>query len=281
VVEDIRTVETQEHWARFEKAWTALLSYRYLGKLTPYLDAGVEQETMPLRHDMRNSTGGIMAAPLCIACPEPYWRDDECVPAPVVMSYEILDSASDVRQVNVVRDVIHLGRTMGFSRSRIVDADDPERLIAVSTGTGVSLGEVPPDFEQVENPPIPIVDSPDLPPLHVVFGAERQPDGSWLLPVLRAELSSPHAALHQGPINIVLEAAATERAAVAAETDELQVESWTVMMVRPGVVGPFRAEARVVSRGTARLAVESTLHDVGRDDRVIATANAIFRQVDR
>jgi hypothetical protein len=71
----------EEHWKHFEKAWVALKSYTYLGKGTPVLDLGVDRETMPLRHDMRNSTGGITAAPLCIVAPEPYWRDDECVPA--------------------------------------------------------------------------------------------------------------------------------------------------------------------------------------------------------
>jgi hypothetical protein len=138
MVDDIREVATEDHWAQFEKAWTALLSYRYLGKLSPGLDAdaGVEHETMPLRSDMRNSTGGVMAAPLCIASPEPYWLDDVVVPAPVVMSYEVLDAARDVKQVEVLRDVVHLGRTMGFSRSTIVDAADHGRVIAVSSGWG-------------------------------------------------------------------------------------------------------------------------------------------------
>ena len=48
----------EEHWKHFEKSWLALKSYTYLGKATPFLDTGVEREMMPLRHDMRNSTGG-------------------------------------------------------------------------------------------------------------------------------------------------------------------------------------------------------------------------------
>ena len=116
-VTDIRTVAQEDHWKQFERAWTTLLSYRYLGKGTPFLDKGVDREVMPLRGDMRNSTGGIMAAPLCIAAPEPWWRDDECVPAPVTMTYNVLDPAYDVRQVEVLRNVISIGRTMGFSRS--------------------------------------------------------------------------------------------------------------------------------------------------------------------
>jgi acyl-coenzyme A thioesterase PaaI-like protein len=279
MVRDIREVTPEEHWKQFEEAWTALLSYRYLGKLSPDLDSEVELETMPLRHDMRNSTGGIMAAPLCIASPEPYWLDSQCVPAPVVMSYEILDSARDVRGVVVHRDVIHLGRTMGFSRSLTVDADDPSRVIAVSCGTGVSLGDVPEDYQKVPNPPVPVVDSPSLPPLHQVFGARRGEDGVWRLPEVTPELSSPHAALHLGPINIVLEAAATDAAAAHAGTDALQVDSWIVMFIRPGVAGPFRAEAEVVSGRSERIATQLTLRDEGRGDRVVSVARAVFRRV--
>lgn len=277
MVDDIRAVSPDEHWAKFEEAWTALMTYRYLGKRSPDLDVGVERETMPIRHDMRNAGGGILAAPLCIASPEPYWLDSECVPAPVVMSYEILDPALGVHQVVVEREVIHLGRTMGFSRSRVIDAEDPDRVIAVSSGLGVSLGAVPDGYEKVENPPISVIDSPDLPPLHRVFGAERGDDGKWRLPPLVPELSAPHAALHLGPINVVLEVAAMEAAAEHAAIDALQVESWHVMMERPGVVGPFRAAAVVNGAGDRRVAVAATLVDEGKDDRMISTAMAVFR----
>ena len=280
MVEDIRNAAPEEHWEQFETAWTALLTYRYLGKLTPGLDAGVELETMPLRHDMRNSTGGVMAAPLCIACPEPYWNDDECVPAPVVMSYEILDPARDVRQVVMSREVIHLGRTMGFSRSRIVDADNPDRLIAVSTGTGVSLGAVPDNYEKIDNPPIPVEDSPTMPPLHVVFGATQGDDGR----VAPAPAAAPSCRRPTLRCTSARSTSCSKRAGVDclaehAGTDALQAESWTVMMLRPGTVGPFRAEAEVMTRGSERLPVELTLHDEGNGDRVIATAIGTYRRV--
>lgn len=279
MVQDIRQVAPERHWEQFAEAWTALMSYRYLGKRSPDLDTDVERETMPLRPDMRNVVGGIMAAPLCIASPEPYWLDSQCVPAPVVMSYELLDSARDVQQVDVLRDVIHLGRTMGFSRSRIVDAADHARVVAVSCGVGVSLGDVPDDYVKVPNPPVELGELPVLPPLPQAFGAERGDDGTWRLPRLRAELSSPHAALHLGPINVTLEAAAMDRAAEHTGTDALQVESWTVMMLRPGTAGPFRAAAEVVGAGAERIALELTLRDEGRDDRVISVAQAAFRRV--
>ncbi|MCU1346630.1 MAG: hypothetical protein JWL70_2896 [Acidimicrobiia bacterium] len=276
---DIRTMTPEEHWRHFEKSWTALKSYTYLGKGTPYLDIGVEEETMPLRHDMRNSTGGITAAPLCILSPEPYWRDDECVPAPVTMTYDILDPGHDVKQLFVIREVISLGRQMGFSRSRIVDANDHNRIIAISTGSGVSLGDVPPGFEPVNNPVNEVADSPDLPPLRDVFGILKTPEGSLQIEKVTPELASPHAALHQGPINIILEAAATDELERVTGSVDFQIENYTVLMVKPGYIGPFVATATVLGAGGPRVGVEATLIDEGNNGRTIASASSVYRRV--
>jgi len=260
--------------------WTGLLTYRYLNKTNPVLDAGCDRESMPLRHDMRNAHGGVMAAPLAIACPEPWWNDSETIPAPLVASLQILDDARGVRRVEVVRDVVHIGRKNGFSRSRIVDADDPARVIATSAGMGVSLGDVPGGYEKADNAPLPVEDAPGMPRLHEVFGAVRGGDGLWRLPPLEAEQAAPHAALHLGPIHIVLETAAMNCAADFARTDGIQVESWFVMFSRPGVTGPFRATASALPASRERIHVDLTLHDEGRGDRVITTGSASFRRID-
>jgi acyl-coenzyme A thioesterase PaaI-like protein len=281
-VGDIRAVSAAEHWSHFEHAWTKLLSYRYLGKETPHLDKGVTREVMPLRHDMRNCTGGVMAAPLCIASPEPWWLDDDCVPAPVAMSYDILDPARDVQRIEVLREVIGIGRTMGFSRARIVDADNPSRVIAISTGTGVSLGDVPPGFEPIDNPVYELEDVPELPALREVFGVEPGADGAMLIDRVTPELSSPHGALHIGPINIALEAAAMDELERSTGRRDVQVEHWTVLLVKPGYRGPFRATATVVGGGRGpRLGIEATMTDQGHHGRVIATVSASFRLVDQ
>jgi hypothetical protein len=278
---DIRTMSPEEHWKHFEKAWQALKSYTYLGKTTPYLDAGVDKEAMPLRHDMRNSTGGIMAGPLCIASPEPYWRDDECVPAPVTMTYDILDPAYDVKRIEVIRDVISVGRTMGYSRSRIVDADNPERVIAISTGSGASLGGVPPGFYPVDNPVNDAADSPDLPPLRDVFGIIKMPDDSLQIDKVIPMIASPHSALHQGPINFALEAACMDALERLLGTTDFQVDHYTVLMVKPGYAGPFVTTAVVVNPEGPRYGVEATMIDKGHNDRIIATASAGFHKVER
>ena len=276
---DIRNVPPAEHWAQFEKSWTTLLTYRYLGKGTPTLDRGVEREVMTLRHDMRNATGGIMAAPLCIAAPEPSWLDDDCVPAPVTMTYDILDPANDVRRVEVLREVIHIGRAMGFTRSRVVDADNPDRVIALSTGTGVSLGDVPPGFQPVANPLFDLVDSPNLPLLRDVFGVHSASDRSVSIASVTPELASPHGALHIGPINIALESAVTDQLAATFGHADFQVEHWTVTMVKPGITGPFRATAVILAGAGRRVGVQATMTDEGRAGRVIATVSASYSRV--
>ncbi len=277
--EDIRNTSTDAYWGDFEDKWTNLLSYRYLGRTSVTMDAGVEHDAMPLRHDMRNALGGIMAAPLCIASPESGGMDDDFyIPNPVIASMQILDPALDVTRVIVLPDIIRIGRTTGFSRATIVDAANHDRVIAISSGMGVSLGTPPPGFVRVDNPPLDITDSPSLPPLHRVFGAEQRADGSWALPVLSGDLASPDAALHLGPIHVVLETAATTLAAERAGTDRLQIEDWHVMFVARGKVGPFRTSGEVIVGPTGRIGCIMSLHDEGNDDRVITSASATYRR---
>ncbi|HLY83511.1 MAG TPA: hypothetical protein VKQ71_11030 [Acidimicrobiales bacterium] len=278
---DIRTVSPEEYWKVFEKKWTSLLSYRYLGRVNAGLDTNEGAEQMLLRHDMRNTLGGVMVAPLCIFTPEAGgMNDDEFVPNPVIASMQILDEARGVKKLRSFPETVRLGRQMGFSRTLIVDDDDHSRVVAISEGMGISLGGTPGNYEKVDNPSIAIEDSPDLPPLHQVFGAYRSPEGVWRLPVLSIEMASPDAALHLGPQHIVLETAAIEAATALTGTDRLQAESYHCQFAARGKVGPFRATA-VAFRGTGdRVGVRLTLNDEGNEDRAVTSASLLFRIVD-
>jgi hypothetical protein len=280
---DIRTVSQDEYWKFFEKRWTSLLSYRYIGRVDAELDANAEGVgSMALRHDMRNAIGGVMAAPLCIFSPEAGgMNDNRQVPNPVIHSIHILDDARGVKRLRSVlrNDPIRIGRQMGFSRSTIVDEDNPSRVISISEGMGVTIGVPAPDYQPVDNPHIQIEDTPDLPPLHQVFGATRSSDGVWRLPELSLELASPDAALHLGPQHILLETAATEAASVAAGTDRLQIESYHCMFVARGKAGPFRADATTFAGESDKVGVRVTLHDEGNEDRTVTSATAMFRLV--
>jgi hypothetical protein len=270
MVRDIREGPVEEYWDRLRQMMgpDGLITYWYLGRA---FNQAVDPDTVRLRRDMRNGGGGIMAAPLAIAAPETGgWRDREVVPAPVTYGLHIVDDARDVAEIRVSRSTVRRGGKMGFSRSVITDAADSSRVIAVTTGVGVKLGDAPPSFRPVEAPPE-MPDTTDLPPLHVVFGAQRSSDG-WRLPALTSRLASTSASLHLGPIHVVFEAAAME----LAGTDGVQVQDWDVHFVSPGRVGPFLVLADASAGRGGRVVVRLTLVDEGRDGAVVAAGTAAF-----
>jgi len=274
--EDIRAVSADEYWSVLRRKWGALASYRYIGR-----SHGRGNEIV-VRHDMRNAAGGIMAAPLCIASPESGgFSDETSVPNPIIASMQILDDARGVRAIVTRGEVFHAGRQLGFSRTSVVDADEPGRVIALSSGAGISIGTVPPggdgQLTAGEGPPIDVEDRPDMPRLHEFFGGVRHSLGTWTLPPLADEQSSPDGALHLGPSHIILEAAATDLGNDRAGTDRLQIQSWHVMFVARGKVGPFTTDGQAFDGGAGTVGCRVTLRDEGNDSRVISVGSALFR----
>ena len=279
MADDLTKAPADQFWRRFQNMLGAegLLTYRYLGRRTRALH-DVPHDSMKLRRDMRNATGGLMAAPLAIATAEAGGRTDrDSVPAPVTYALQILDDARDVCEILVRPSVIHVGRTLGFSQSEVVDAADPGRVIALAWGSGVKLADAPPGFVPVDPGPE-IEDSPALPPLHEVFGARRCEAGGWELPVLSPRLASTSGTLHLGPMHVAFEAAACELAAAHAGTERLQAEAWNVLFVAPGRVGPFAVSGRAVGGRLGRIACELTLSDAGNAGRLVARCFAVFRR---
>lgn len=281
---DIRelTDDPEAYRAELQRRWSGLLSYRYIGRNHSSMNLGPEDNTVCIRHDMRNEAGGIMVAPLAIASPEGSQTDLVAVPNPVIASVQIVDPAVDVDTLEVLESgLIHQGRTMGYGRCLIVDADYHERVIALIEGQGASIGTPPEGLERmdVEDSELVIEDSPDLPPLWKVFGAAKRDDGHWTLPELRAEFASPDAALHIGPQHVVLETAAVDCAAEKAGTRLLQVQSWHVMFLARGKVGPFRVEGTAHRTGDGPVGVRMLIHDEGNGDRAITSAAAVLSVV--
>jgi hypothetical protein len=280
MVRDIRelTGAQAEYAAELRRRWGGLLSYRYIGRRYASMDLGPVDDTVTLRHDMRNATGGVLLAVLGIASPEGGGMSDlEEVPNPVIHACHVLDPGRDVARIEVVSEVLKRGRQMAYSRSRIVDADAPERVLALTEGQGVSIGVPPEGLQRMDVEPITVVDTSDLPPLWQVFGARRRDDGHWTLGELVAELASPDAALHIGPQFVVLEQAALDLAATRAGTDRLQGVSSHVMFLARGKVGPFRVDGEAASGADDAVGVRVVLHDEGAGDRPITAASYLFR----
>lgn len=267
--------------AELERRWTGLLSYRYIGRNYGSMNTGPVDNTVTLRRDMRNAAGGLLVAPISLSAPEgDVGSDLVAVPNPVIHSCQILDDARDVTRIEVVdSEVLKVGARMGYSRSKIVDADDHDRVIAFTEGQGVRIGTPPEGLEKMPEDKLEIVDSPDLPPLWQAFGASRRGDGHWALPELSVELASPDAALHIGPQHVVLETAAVDLAASLVGTEMLQMQAWHVMFLARGKTGPFRVDGSAVRGAGGRVGVRMTLHDEGNDDRPVTSASAVLRIV--
>ena len=279
---DIRELrdDKEAYAAELQRRWGGLLSYRYIGRSHASMDVGEGiDNTVKLRSDFRNSTGGLMVSPIAISSPEGGGVSDlEQVPNPVSHSLQILDPARDVARIEVVSAQLKLGRQMSYSRSTIVDADNPTRIIAFTEGQGASIGDVPEGLAKMPENPLEIEDSPDLPALWEVFSCSRRPDGHWVLPELSVELASPDAALHIGPQHIILETAAIDAAQELAGTDRLQAESAHVMFLARGKTGPFRADTEAYQGADGRYGVRTMLVDEGAG-RPVTSASHVFHLV--
>jgi len=278
MLRDIRELtDSHEYAEELRRRWGGLLSYRYIGRQYATMDPRDVDDTVVVRHDMRNPTGGLLLAVLSIAAPESgHMSDLEAVPNPVVHSCQVIDPGRDVRRFEVVSEELRRGRQMGYSRAKIVDADRPDRVLALIEGQGVSIGVPPEGLRKMEVDNIEVVDSPNLPPLWQVFGGHRRPDGHWALPELSADVASPDAALHIGPQFVLLETAATDAAARLAGTGRLQGASSHVMFMARGTAGPFRAESEAVTGADGLLAARVVLYDEGNGDRPITSGAYVF-----
>ena len=277
---DIRDLadDPEGYAAELERRWTGLLSYRYIGRNHSSMNNGPADDTVTLRRDMRNAVGGLLVAPLSISSPEGNVGSDlVTVPNPVIHSCQILDGAADVKRIAIVdSELLHAGSRMGYSRSRIVDADNPDRVIALTEGQGVKIGSPPGGLQKMDEDKLEIVDAPDLPPLWQAFGAYLRDDGHWGIPKLTVELASPDAALHIGPQHVLLETAAMSYAATLAGTGRLQMRTWHVMFLSRAKAGPFRVDGEAIRGAGATVAARVTLHDEGNDNRMVTSASAVF-----
>jgi hypothetical protein len=203
--------------------------------------------------------------------------DLEAVPNPVIHSCQVLDPGRDVRRIEIVSEGLKRGRQMGYSRAKIVDADQPNRVLALTQGQGISIGIPPEGLERMEANPLEVIDSPDLPPLWQVFGGHRRDDGRWALGELAAEVASPDAALHIGPQFVILETAAIDAAAGIAGTDRIQGVSSHVMFLARGKAGPFRVETEPMLGADGMVAVRTVMYDEGAEGRITTVGSYLFR----
>ena len=154
----------------------------------------------------------------------------------------ILDPGRDVDRIEVVSEVLRRGRQMGYSRSRIVDADEPTRVLALTEGQGISIGTPRRGSTRCRSTRSRWSTGPTFHRCGRCSAGTGDPTAGGPCPSSRTTVASPDAALHLGPQFVILETAAMDLAAGVAGTDRLEGVSSHVMFLARGKVGPFRVE---------------------------------------
>ncbi|MGE2734227.1 hypothetical protein [Mycolicibacterium vaccae] len=265
--------------AELQRRWGGLLSYRYIGRNHASMNVGPVDDTVSVRHDMRDATGAILLGVYGIASPEGGLISDlEAVPNPVVHSCQIIDHGGDVSRFEVRTEDLKRGQRMSYSRSLIVDADNPDRVLAMTEGQGVTIGVPPDGLQKMEVEPIEVVDSPDLPPLWQVFGGRQVDDLTWVLPELSTELASPDAALHVGPQFVMTETAARAGVIATVGSDAVTGTSSHTMFLARGKTGPFRFVTEVAAGSGTTVAARTLVYDDGSAQKLITAATHVFKR---
>ena len=156
------------------------MSYRYIGRQFSSMNA-VDDDTVTLRHDMRNAAGGILSQIFSISAPGGGGPSDlEVVPNPVIHSVQILDNGNDVKRIEVIDAMRSRSARGSTSAGRRSSTPTTTRAsLALIEGQGASIGDVPDHIkgdQLFDDDPIEHVeDSPDLPAIWQVFGGASAP----------------------------------------------------------------------------------------------------------
>jgi len=67
-----------------------------------------------------------------------------------------------------------------------------------------------------------------------------------------------------------------DAAAELAGTDRLQVQTWHVMFLARGKIGPFRVDTDAVLGAGGRVGVRMLMIDEGNDNRAVTSGSVVF-----
>jgi acyl-coenzyme A thioesterase PaaI-like protein len=179
----------------------------------------------------------------------------------------VLDPARDVEALAITGRVVRAGRTQMVTEARFADRASRARVVAYGTATWAVVAPCPPGYRYVD-PTAATVPGGTAPPIVDAFDATPRSGGGFELAGLSARVGA--SSLHQGPIQVMLEAAAYERACEAAGSQALDPLHANVSIVQRGIRGPFVASAEVVARSRGSVACRAELRDDGADGRVVA-----------
>jgi acyl-coenzyme A thioesterase PaaI-like protein len=259
------------------QAWrdgvATLISYRYLGTYSEPRGRHAAEGWINIRRDLRGPIG-LLAAPLGIAMLDTAGInvDPLAVVAPTRIDVHLFEPALEVTRVHVDGTVLREGRTQFFTEARLTDDADRGRVIGIG-GTHWAATGPNPGFSYVDNRPG-VADTTDLPPLYEVFGARRRVDDRLEIRELTTALGRD--GLHQGPFQVVPEAAAMIAAQKAAGTERVWIQHQGTSIVQRGTAPPLVTTAEVLRVTDEAVHVRVELRAEGAGDRLCSVTVCRF-----
>jgi acyl-coenzyme A thioesterase PaaI-like protein len=253
-----------------------LISYRYLGTYSEAVDRHAAEGWLKIRRDMRGPVG-LLSSPLGVALLDTAGInvDPLAVVAPTRIDVDIFETAEDVEEVHLEGRILREGRSQFFTEGRLTDNADRRRTIA----TGITHWAVSgpnPGFSYVDNRPG-VSDSPDLPPLYQPFGARLRSDGEFEIPEITPELGGR--ALHQGPHQVVTEAAAMEAARRVLGRDRFWIEHQGTSIMARADEGPLVTRSEILRLSDETVTVRVELRTGGGKSKLCSLSVCRFRIV--
>jgi acyl-coenzyme A thioesterase PaaI-like protein len=267
------TVDAETARERWRTGVHTLVSYRYLGTFSETHGRHEAEGWLSIRSDLRGPVG-LLASPIGIGLLDTAGInvDPIAIVSPTRIDVHLFEPAPDVERLHYDGRIVREGRSQFFTESHITDAADPSRVVGWGQ-THWAVSGPNPGFEYVDNRPGE-AESPDLPPLHEPFGARRRDDGSLEITELGPELGGN--GLHQGPFQVVPEAAAMTAAAAAAGTDRFWIRHQGTSIIRRGVGAPLVTHAEILRRTDEGIHVRVELRAEGDDDKVCSVTVCDF-----
>ena len=157
----------------------------------------------------------------------------------------------------------------------------PDRVIAFTEGQGVKFDRVPDGLQKIEEPnPLDIVDSPDLPPLWLVFGGKKRADGHWV-----SALNSWRNSLHPMPhcTSVLSTSSWRPPGSILPPTwwvpTSCKCGRGTSCSSRAGRWVHSVVDGEAVRGASSTVGVRLSLYDEGNGGRMITSASAVFEDL--
>jgi acyl-coenzyme A thioesterase PaaI-like protein len=269
---------SEEQLSEDQKRWrvgvSTLISYRYLGTYSEARGRDQAEGWIQIRSDMLGPVG-LLAAPIGVALLDTAGIivDPLAVAAPTRIDLHLFEPGAHVKTVHLSGRILREARSQIFTESRISDAANPDRVIGLGS-THWALSGPNPAFNYVDNRPG-VPDAPTLPPLYEAFGARRREDGSLEIKQLTPELGQH--GLHQGPFQVVPEAAAMIAAKRAVGTDQFWIEHQGTSIIARGIGVPLVTTADVLASDETSVNVRVEMRAEGANNQLCSVTVCRFR----